>query len=270
MMDYELLDCGNEKKLERFGPFSLIRPAPQAIWNPQNPQLWKEAHGEFQREKGNQWKKKAFPSSWNISFHSLQFKLTPTDFGHLGLFPEHAQHWDWMLKALPNPSKVLNLFAYSGAATLALAQAGHSVCHLDASKGMVEWARENAALNHLTKAPIRWIVDDAVKFLKREVKRASHYDAILLDPPTFGRGSQGQVFKIERDILPLLELCRSVLSSSPAFILLTAHTPGFTPLIMEQLLSHTLPKGKIESGEMTLPGKMILPTGTFAHWRPHV
>ena len=270
MMDYELLDCGQEKKLERFGPYMLIRPAPQALWQPQHPELWKKVHGDFKREKDNRWKKKQLPASWEINFKSLQFKLAPTDFGHLGLFPEHAQHWSWMERQLLEPAKVLNLFAYSGGATLALAQAGHTLCHLDASKGMVNWAKENALLNQLEQAPIRWIIDDALKFLKREVKRQVRYDAILLDPPTYGRGSQGQVFKIERDILPLLELCKAVLSPKPGFVLLTAHTPGLTPLLLEQFLSQTLKKGKIESGEMTLPGKVILPSGTYARWTPDV
>ncbi|MCB1081795.1 MAG: class I SAM-dependent methyltransferase, partial [Chlamydiia bacterium] len=218
-MTYELLDSGQEQKLERFGDHLLIRPCPQALWSPKKPKLWKTAHSTFTR--GKPWK--GIPKSWNLIYQSLCFKIVPTDFGHLGLFPEHAEHWEWMDSKLKPKSEVLNLFAYSGAATLHLAKKGHAVCHLDASKGMIDWARENAALNQLEKAPIRWIVDDAIKFLRREVKRKKTYDAVLLDPPSFGRGAQGQVFKIERDLPLLLALCKEVLKPNPAFVLLTCH-----------------------------------------------
>lgn len=259
-MTYELLDSGDEQKLERFGDFLLIRPCPQALWHPQSPKLWKEAHATFNRE--TPWE--GLPKSWNIDYKKLTFKLSPTPFGHLGIFPEHAQHWSWMDSKLKPSSEILNLFAYSGGATMHLAQNGHKVCHLDASKGMVEWARQNAALNTLEDAPIRWIVDDTLKFLKREIKRKKQYDALLLDPPTFGRGSQGQVFKIERDLLPLLSLCRQVLKTRPSFVLLTCHTPGLTPQILQNLLSQTLPSIKVESGEMLLPSKNFpLPSGTY-------
>ncbi len=264
--DYELIDCGGERKLERFGPYTLIRPSPQAIWPPKKPDLWSGHHGEFTRTEGGGWKKKKFPSSWEIQFHSLKLKVAPTDFGHLGLFPEHAHHWEWMKGLLNKPSKVLNLFAYSGAPTLFLAQQGHSLCHVDASKGMVDWAKENRDLNGLEKASIRWIVDDAMKFLRREVRRGNTYDAILLDPPTFGRGSQGQVFKIEKEIVELLQLCRSLASDVFSFILFTAHTPGFTPMIQETLLKDIFEGGKIESGEMSLSDKVSLPSGTYARW----
>lgn len=260
-MTYELLDSGEMQKLERFGDFTLIRPAPQALWSPQTPKLWKEAHATFQREKP--WK--GLPKSWNMEYKSLTFKLSPTPFGHVGIFPEHAQHWNWMRTKLKPASEVLNLFAYSGAASLYLAKQGHTVCHLDASKGMVEWARQNATLNELDNAPIRWIVDDTIKFLKREVKRKKRYDALLLDPPSFGRGSQGQIFKIERDLLPLLDLCRAVLKPKPSFVLFTCHTPGFTPEVLGNLMQQTFPKTSIESGEMLIPSKNLsLPSGTFA------
>ncbi|MCP5504956.1 MAG: class I SAM-dependent methyltransferase [Chlamydiales bacterium] len=260
-MTYELIDSGDEQKLERFGDYTLIRPCPQALWKPQAPKLWSSADSTFLR--GKQWK--GLPKSWTVNYKNLQFKIVPTDFGHVGLFPEHAQHWNWMEKNLNPNAEILNLFAYSGAATLYLAKKGHQVCHLDAAKGMIDWARENAALNKLEKAPIRWIVDDALKFLRREIKRKRKYDALLLDPPSFGRGSQGQVFKIERDLPPLLELCKQVLKTNPSFILLTCHTPGLTPKVLHHLLSQTFPNLSIDSGEMLLPSQNFsLPSGCFA------
>ncbi len=268
--EYHLLDCGDKKKLERFGPYTLIRPAPQALWRVKNRSLWDTADAHFDREGANCWKKKDLPEFWDFNFFSFKFRLKPTDFGHLGLFPEHATHWEWMKSKLKMPSKILNLFAYSGSTTLALAKAGHSVCHVDSAKGMVKWAKENAGLNSLESAPIRFIVDDALKFLKREIRRQVTYDAIILDPPSFGRGSQGQVFKIEEVIVELLELCRSVLSKDPCFILLTTHTPGMSPCILKELLARVMETGYIESGEMTLPSEVILPIGTFARWEPNV
>ncbi|MGE0832883.1 MAG: class I SAM-dependent methyltransferase [Simkaniaceae bacterium] len=260
-MTYALLDSGNLQKLEQFGEYTLIRPAPQAFWKPQKPELWKSADALFERDKP--WK--GLPKSWILDYKTLQFKLSPTDFGHLGIFPEHGEQWDWMGRQLAPASEVLNLFAYSGGATLYLAKQGHRLCHLDASKGMVEWARQNATLNALEKAPIRWIVDDAIKFLKREVKRKKQYDALLLDPPSFGRGAQGQVFKIEEDLVPLLELCRSVLKPRPAFVLLTCHTPGHTPEVLGNLLKQAFPKNVIEIGEMLIPSQHFsLPSGTYA------
>ena len=260
-MTYQLLDSGNEKKLERFGDYTLIRPSPQALWRPQEAKLWEGVDATFVR--GKPWK--GLPKSWTLTHSALTFKIVPTEFGHLGLFPEHAQHWNWMASKLKPNSKVLNLFAYSGAATLFLAKKGHRLCHLDASKGMIEWGRDNAKLNQLEKAPIRWIVDDALKFLRRETKRNQTYDALLLDPPSFGRGPQGQIFKIEEEILPLLELCKQVLKPAPSFILLTCHTPGLTPKVLDHLLSQTFPNLSIESGEMVLPHKNFpLPSGSYA------
>lgn len=260
-MTYELLDSGNEKKLERFGDYTLIRPSPQALWKPQEPKLWKTADATFKRWKP--WK--GLPKSWALKHKTLTFKIVPTDFGHLGLFPEHAEHWNWMESKLKPNSEVLNLFAYSGAATLFLAKKGHQVCHLDAAKGMIEWGRENAKLNKLEKGPIRWIVDDVLKFLRREINRNRKYDALLLDPPSFGRGAQGQVFKIEQEIVPLLDLCKQVLKPTPSFILLTCHTPGLTPKVLHHLLSQTFPKLSIDAGEMTLPSKNFpLPSGCYA------
>jgi|JI10StandDraft_1071094.scaffolds.fasta_scaffold14565_6 23S rRNA (cytosine1962-C5)-methyltransferase len=258
---YELLDSGNEQKLERFGDYLLIRPCPQALWKPKAPELWKKAHATFDRGKG--WK--GLPKSWTLTYKTLTFKIVPTDFGHLGLFPEHAEHWDWMDSKLKPQEEVLNLFAYSGAATLFLAKKGYAVCHLDAAKGMIDWARENSALNKLEKAPIRWIVDDAIKFLRREIKRKRKYDALLLDPPSFGRGAQGQVFKIERDLPLLLDLCKQVLKPNPSFVLLTCHTPGLTPQVLASLLADFFPSRTIDSGEMLIPSKTTpLPSGCYA------
>jgi len=263
MNSYELIDSGSGKKWERFGPFTLCRPCPQAVWRPQK---HIEADATFSREGGNAWiYKKKIPEQWEMLLKGVTMKISLTDFGHLGVFPEHAALWDWMRQYLEKGVRVLNLFAYSGGASLAAAQAGAEVCHLDASKGMVDWARENAALNGLQGAPIRWIVDDALKFLRREEKRGSLYDGIILDPPTFGRGGKGEIFKIEEEILPLLELCKNVLSKRPRFVIFSCHTPGFTPMVLEHLLSQVFGK-RGENGEMALesPGSLSIPSGSFA------
>ena len=263
MKSYQLLDSGNDFKWEQFGPYVLCRPCPQAVWRPQKNI---EADGKFSREGGSRWVfQKKIPSSWEIEISGVKLKVAPTDFGHLGVFPEHANFWDWMRERIQKGDRVLNLFAYSGGASLAAAQKGAEVCHLDASKGMVDWARENAALNQLEKAKIRWIVDDTVKFLRREVKRESRYEGILLDPPTFGRGNKGEVFKIEEEILPLLELCRDVLSSKPRFLIFSCHTPGFTPIVLEHIVSQIFGK-KCEAKEMVLTsnGALSIPSGAYA------
>ena len=229
-----------------------------------------EPDAVFVRDKKWTFHKK-LPKTWTIMHGGVAFQISPTDFGHLGLFPEHADLWEWMRGEIQGKKlRILNLFAYSGGVTLAVAQEGAEVCHLDASKGMVDWARENAKLNDLQKAPIRWIVDDALKFLKREKKRKSFYDGIVLDPPTFGRGSKGEFFKIERDVMPLLELCSGVLSKNPQFVIFSCHTPGFTPLCLQHLLRQTMPKGHIDTGEMALhsPGTISIPSGSFAKWTP--
>jgi 23S rRNA (cytosine1962-C5)-methyltransferase len=263
MDTYELIDSGDGKKWEKFGSFILCRPCPQAVWRPQKRV---EPDATFSRENGNQWTfRTKLPKSWDILVRGVRMKISPTDFGHLGVFPEHAALWDWMRPLLRKGDRVLNLFAYSGGATLAAAQEGAEVCHLDASKGMVDWARENSALNHLTGAPIRWIVDDALKFLNREEKRGSRYSGIILDPPTFGRGGQGEVFKIEDEILNLLGRCKNVLSESPKFVIFSCHTPGFTPIVLEHLLTQVFGK-KGEAGEMLLssPSTFSIPSGAFA------
>jgi 23S rRNA (cytosine1962-C5)-methyltransferase len=263
---YQLLDSGDGKKWERFGSFVLCRPCPQAVWRPQKKI---DADAVFSREKGNQWTcKTKLPAEWNISVRGVSMKISTTDFGHLGVFPEHAALWDWMRPLIQKGDRILNLFAYSGGASLAAAQEGAEVCHLDASKGMVEWARENAALNDLKGAPIRWIVDDALKFLRREEKRGSKYHGIILDPPTFGRGGKGEVFKIEDEILPLLHLCKSVLNERPKFVIFSCHTPGFTPIVLKQLLNQVF-GANAECGEMILEASDLfsIPSGAYARIR---
>lgn len=263
MNTYQLIDSGDGKKWEQFGPYCLCRPCPQAVWRPQKKN---SADAIFSRENSNRWTEiSPLPKEWDIELQGVRLKIAPTDFGHLGVFPEHAALWDWMAPLIEKGDRVLNLFAYSGGATMKAAQSGAEVCHLDASKGMVDWARENAALNGLKTAPIRWIVDDALKFLKREERRDSRYEGIILDPPTFGRGGKGEVFKIEEQILPLLDLCKQVLSSKPKFIIFSCHTPGFTPIVMEHLLFQVFGKKAI-SGEMLLqsPDTFSIPSGSFA------
>lgn len=274
---YELLDSGNGKKLERFGDIVLERPCAQAVWTPQNPDPWKKAAARFDRIGGHNWQgRERLPDRWNVEIGGVVMKLSPTDFGHLGVFPETRSLWEWIratLSAEKNKCrqelKFLNLFAYSGGATLAAAQAGAQCCHLDASKGMVDWARENAKLNNLDDAPIRWIVDDVIKFLRREVKRGNRYDAILLDPPSFGRGKKGELYKIEQSLMTTLDLVHQVLSDDPCFVLLTSHTPGLSPIVLGNLLRQYNAGGAIEHGEMLLTGAegvMDLPNGNWARW----
>lgn len=266
-MEYALIDSGDQKKFESFGPYRLVRPCSSALWKPAGGR-W-QADASFSREEKVGWQGR-LPESWTISWSGLQFKISLTDFGHLGLFPEHRAIWDFaegLIHGRRKVSRVLNLFAYSGGASLASARAGAEVCHVDASKGMVDWARENAKLSGQKDAPIRWIVDDVFKFLKRELRRGRVYDGIILDPPSFGRGSSGEVFKIERDLPELLKLCRGLLSEYPLFFALTSHSPGITPLVMEHLLGEILP-GKVVSGEMLIPCEngRALPAGSFARW----
>lgn len=278
---YQLIDSGNGRKLERFGPYLLARPSSQAVWAPQLPeQEWAKADAVFMREGDVKWnyRNQKMNLSWTLETEGITFKIEPTDFGHLGIFPEQRPFWHWILQTIAAakqkrsaPLQVLNLFAYSGGSTLAAAKAGAHVCHLDASKGMVTWARENAALNRLEGAPIRWIVDDVSKFLTRELRRERRYDAIILDPPSFGRGSQGEVFKIEEHLTGILKQCRSLLSDHPLFILFSCHTPGFSPIVMHHLLTQTMQGcgGNIDMGEMVLTGSegvFPLPSGTYARW----
>lgn len=272
---YLLIDSGEGKKLERFGEYLIVRPCSQALWRPALPKIeWDRADAAFSRDGGNSWSfKKKLPQNWLIEIEGVRLKISPTDFGHLGVFPEHSLLWKKMqdgIRKHGDAPQILNLFAYSGGATLAAAQAGARVCHLDASKGMMAWARENASLNQLSSAPIRWIIDDAVKFVKREIKRNVRYEGIILDPPSFGRGNKGEVFKIERDIHELLQLCRELLSEKPLFIIFTTHTSGMTPIVMGHLMQQIFSEksGKIETGEMVLPSSkgIEIPCGSFARW----
>ncbi len=278
--DYALLDSGDGKKLERFGAYVLARPCSQAVWKPAQPRaVWERAHAVFDREDGNQWHNRgALPTDWTIRTADIAFKLSGTDFGHLGIFPEQRAQWQWIREAVRTACgtrgravQVLNLFAYSGGSTLAAALGGAEVCHLDASKGMVQWARDNAALNGLQSHPIRWIVDDAHKFLCRESRRERRYDAVILDPPTFGRGQNNEMYKIEKDLPETLRLCRGLLTPDPLFILLSAHTPGYSPVVLENVLGQAAAGlgGKRSSGEMLLTGAPdVLPTpcGAYARW----
>jgi 23S rRNA (cytosine1962-C5)-methyltransferase len=276
--DYELLDSGAGRKLERFGRHVLSRPCAQAVWQPQQPEsVWKKADAVFDREEGNRWHNRtSLPEAWNIDVDGITFKLSGTDFGHLGIFPEQRALWRWINATLKEVAakrpgrrlQVLNMFAYSGGSTLAAAHAGAEVCHLDASRGMVAWARENAVLNKLGDSPIRWIIDDAHKFMQRETRRERRYDAIILDPPTFGRGQKGELYKIEEALPETLALCRSLLSEEPAMFLLSAHTPGYSPIVLQNILDQAL-KGlnpKLDAGEMLLTGEpnvYPLPRGAF-------
>lgn len=270
MNTYALLDSGNGEKWEQFGAYSVIRPAAQAVWRPNYPLVEWKGDGHFTRKGAMRWTKSA-PKNWKVTIHGITFLLKPTDFGHLGVFPEHQEIWrraeKWIVRG---ETSVLNLFAYSGGATLALAKAGAALCHVDASKGMVQWARENAKENGLEGEAIRWIVDDVNKFLDREIKRERTYDGIILDPPSYGRGASGEVFKFEQDIVPLLEKCFSLLSKTPKFIYLSCHTAQITPQILANLLARNR-KGTIDMGELSLKGEqgvLPLPSGVFAEWTP--
>ena len=271
--DYELLDSGDGRKLERFGKFVLARPCSQAMWRPARSEAdWSRADASFDREDGNRWHGRSnLPKEWQIETAEIRFKLGGTDFGHLGIFPEQRAQWRWIrdeVKARVEGGRrnlsVLNLFAYSGGSTMAAALGGAETCHLDASKGMVEWARENARLNGLSESPIRWIVDDAHKFMRREIRRGRRYDAVILDPPTFGRGAGGEMYKIERDLKVTLGLVKELLSDRPAFVLFSSHTPGLSQIVAENILSQLFPAAKLESGEMLLEGSSLpCPSGIY-------
>ncbi len=277
--DYELLDTSAGERLERWGEVILIRPDPQIIWNtPKQLALWKQAHARYRRSStgGGAWQiLKKVPPVWKISYGDLRFQLKTMGFKHTGVFPEQAVNWDFtgnLIRNAPKPLKVLNLFAYTGGATLACAQAGASVCHVDASKGMVAWARENAAASGLSDRPIRWLVDDCIKFVQREQRRGNRYDGIIMDPPSYGRGPGGEVWKLEEQLFSLVELCRSILSPDAKFFLLNSYTTGLSPSVMEYLLGVLLQKpmgGRVASDEIGLPVTstgQVLPCGSTAIW----
>ncbi len=272
MDGYELLDSGDGRKLERFGKIVLARPCSQAMWRPSLPPAeWSRADASFDREEGNRWHGRAnLPESWTIETAGIRFKLGGTDFGHLGIFPEQRAQWSWIRSrvaaaaAVGRHPSVLNLFAYSGGSTMAAALGGAEVCHLDASKGMVEWARENAALNGLSQSPVRWIVDDARKFMRRELRRGRRYDAVILDPPTFGRGAAGEMYKIERDLKETLDLAAELLSERPLFVLFSSHTPGMSPVAASNVVGQLFADAKVEAGEMLLEGSGLkCPSGVY-------
>ncbi|MGN0690598.1 MAG: class I SAM-dependent methyltransferase [Oscillospiraceae bacterium] len=277
--DYRLLDTSSGEKLEMWGDIVLARPDPQVIWKTEkDPNLWGNVHARYNRSSkgGGCWDyKKKFPAEWQISYKDLTFNIKPTGFKHTGLFPEQAVNWDFMREKIKNAGReisVLNLFAYTGGATLACASAGASVCHVDASKGMVQWARENAASSGLSEKPIRWIVDDCEKFVNREIKRGRRYDAVIMDPPSYGRGPGGEVWKLEDCIYDLVKLCAGVLSDKPLFFLLNSYTTGLSPSVMSYILGETVGKrfdGKISADEIGLiceKSGMCLPCGSTAMW----
>ncbi|RDY26167.1 SAM-dependent methyltransferase [Romboutsia weinsteinii] len=278
--DYELIDMGNGEKLEKWGDYVLRRPDPQIMWPMASEwSLWKNPHGHYHRSArgGGQWEhKKKYPEKWVISYKDLKFNISPTGFKHTGLFPEQAANWDWSMDLIKNakrPIKVLNLFAYTGGATVACAAAGAEVCHVDASKGMVAWAKENVQTSGLGDRKVRFIVDDVVKFVEREVRRGNKYDAIIMDPPSYGRGPKGEVWQIEEKLYGLVDLCTKVLSDEPLFFLINSYTTGLSPIILEHILDATVAKkakgGKIYGGEIGLPASRdgkVLPCGIFGRW----
>lgn len=275
---YELLDSGGEEKLERWGDVLLSRPDPQALWQKHLGEgEWAQAQARYVRDgKEGKWEaKESLPKEWPLSFGGLQFLIRPTSFKHTGLFPEQLPNWDWMRETIQHagrPVSVLNLFGYTGGASLAAAQAGASVTHVDASKTAVAWARENAAASGLAEKPIRWITEDVLQFVKREIKRGTRYDAIVMDPPAFGHGPDGELWKIEEDLLPLMDLCAQLLSENPLFVIMNGYAAGYSPLAFAYNLENFSNKlgGAIEYGDLTIEERgsgRYLPCGIFARWR---
>lgn len=276
--DYTLLDCGDGEKLERWGDYTLIRPDPQAIWKtPHQHPAWKLHDARYARSStgGGQWVKKNLPHFWQVSYGTLTFNIKPMNFKHTGLFPEQATNWDFaaeQIRTAERPISVLNLFAYTGGATVACAAAGASVCHVDAAKGMVNWAKENAKSSGLESAPIRWIVDDCAKFVEREIRRGRRYDAIIMDPPSYGRGPSGEIWKLEENLYPFLELVVQLLSDKPLFFLVNSYTTGLAPSVLTYMLETLISKkhgGHTESRELGLPVEetgLVLPCGASGRW----
>ena len=276
--DYELLDCGGGEKLERWDKQFLVRPDPQAIWETphQNP-AWKRVGARYLRSQtgGGHWEKKALPESWKIHYGELTFQVKPMNFKHTGLFPEQACNWDYAMRKIRSagrPISVLNLFGYTGAATVACAKAGAQVCHVDAAKGMVAWGKENAAASGLAEAPIRWIVDDCAKFVEREIRRGRRYDAIIMDPPSYGRGPGGEVWKLEQNLWPFVSLCAGVLSDEPLFVLINSYTTGLSASVLSYVTESIFTKkfgGRSDSQELALPvtdSGLYLPCGATCRW----
>jgi len=278
--DYELLDMGNGEKLERWGNYILRRPDPQVIWPAScGKELWQKADAVYHRSEsgGGKWEyKKQLPKNWKIKYNDLTFVIEPTGFKHTGLFPEQAVNWDWMSSKINScvdkKIKVLNLFAYTGGATVACTEAGAEVCHVDASKGMVAWAKDNIQASKLADRPARFLVDDCLKFIKREQRRENKYDAIIMDPPSYGRGPGGEIWKIEEALFSFLEESVKILSDKPLFVLVNSYTTGFSPVVIENMLKLTIGKkfgGKVSSGEVGLTASksgIVLPCGIYARW----
>ena len=281
--DYEVIDTSSGEKLERWGDYILLRPDPQVIWNTKREHpLYKKLNGHYHRSTkgGGEWEFFDLPTEWSINYKDLTFNLKPFSFKHTGLFPEQATNWDWFSYIIKrekgkNPEreiKVLNLFAYTGGATLAAAKAGAQVTHVDASKGMVTWAKENAISSGLKDAPIRWLVDDCVKFVEREIRRGNKYDAIIMDPPSYGRGPKGETWKIEEAVFPLINICADILKSEPLFFLINSYTTGLQPAVLSYMLNTVLVErfgGKVEADEIGLPvssNGLILPCGASGRY----
>lgn len=276
--DYEVIDCSKGEKLERWGREILIRPDPQVIWDTEKAAPgWRKPNAHYHRSAkgGGEWEFFDLPQQWSIGYKELTFHLKPFSFKHTGLFPEQAVNWDWCgqkIRGAGRPVKILNLFAYTGGATLAAAQAGAAVTHVDASKGMVGWAKENAAASGLKEAPIRWLVDDCVKFVEREIRRGRHYDGIIMDPPSYGRGPKGEIWKIEDCIHPLVKLCAKLLSDQPVFFLINSYTTGLAPSVLSYMLALEVQArygGQVSASEVGLPVSskgLVLPCGASGRW----
>ena len=276
--DYEVLDTSDGEKLERWGKYYLVRPDPQVIWfTPKEDRRWRDFDARYARSNsgGGQWSRNRLPERWQIRYRELTFNVKPMNFKHTGVFPEQAANWDFIdakIRSAGRRINVLNLFAYTGGATLADAAAGASVCHVDAAKGMVAWAKENAASSGLSEAPVRWIVDDCAKFVEREIKRGRRYDAVIMDPPSYGRGPSGEIWKLEKDLYPFVKLVAGVLSDEPLFFIINSYTTGLAPSVLTCLLKTVIePRfgGHTESDELGLPvtdSGLVLPCGATGRW----
>ena len=283
--DYEVIDCSKGEKLERWGDYLLVRPDPQVIWDtPKKEKGWRKMNGHYHRSSkgGGEWEFFQLPKEWTIEYSlpinkKLTFHLKPFSFKHTGLFPEQAANWNWFSQLIADAVskgrqvKVLNLFAYTGGATLAAAAAGASVTHVDATKGMVTWAKENAISSGLKDAPIRWLVDDCVKFVEREIRRGNHYDAIIMDPPSYGRGPKGEIWKIEESVYPLIQLCSQILTDNPLFFLINSYTTGLQPAVLSYMISTVLgtANGTVTASEIGLPvssNGLVLPCGASGRY----
>lgn len=276
--DFELLDCSKGEKLERWGSYYLVRPDPQTIWDtPRTDERWNCRDARYRRSDtgGGSWDKGGLPASWKINYGELTFNVKPMNFKHTGLFPEQACNWDFAMDKIRKanrPINVLNLFAYTGAASVACAKAGASVCHVDAAKGMVSWAKENAVSSGLADAPIRWIVDDCAKFVEREIRRGRRYDAIIMDPPSYGRGPGGEIWKLEQNLWPFVSLCAGVLSDDPLFVIINSYTTGLSASVLSYVTESIFTKkfgGHSDSRELGLPvtdSGLVLPCGATCRW----